>query len=101
MYLDFEMKSVTDAPRTPGAYRLYRHAKVIYVGMAAEGATLRSELRRHLRGDFGPQTQSATGFDYCKADSQASAYDIYLKLFISAGLPAAPAGGRRGLRLFR
>jgi hypothetical protein len=87
MYRDFEMKAVNEAPRLPGAYRLYRHAKILYVGLAAEGATLRSELRRHLRGDFGPQTQHATAFDYCVAGSQASAHDLYLSLFISSGLP--------------
>lgn len=87
MCRDFTPESISHAPLQPGAYRLYRNARVIHVGKAAEGATLRSELRRHLRGDYGPHTQSATEFDYRVAADSHSAYDLYLDLYLSSGLP--------------
>lgn len=92
MCRDFESRCVNRAPAKPGAYRLYRNARVIYVGMAAGRATLRSELQRHLRGEFGPHTQSATEFDYREAPDALAAYDAYLDLHGTSGLPAVRQG---------
>lgn len=94
MCYDFDATSILRVPAAPGAYRLYRNARIVYVGMAAGGATLRSELRRHFRGDFGPATRSATEFEYCEAADAFAAYQAYLELYVSSGLrpfvPAAP-----------
>lgn len=86
MWRDFEAALINQAPVRPGAYRLYRNARAIYVGMAAGAATLRSELQRHLRGDFGLATQNATEFEYREADDPAAAYQAYLDLYVTSGL---------------
>jgi hypothetical protein len=86
MWHTFNAKNVAAAPAAPGAYRLYKDARVIFVGMAAGGATLRSELKRHLRGDFGSGTEAASGFDYQEASDALDAYKTYLSLYVSATL---------------
>jgi hypothetical protein len=94
MWRTFDAENVAAVPTAPGAYRLYRDARVIFVGWTERGATLRSELRRHLRGDFGRVTQEATEFDYREARSRRAAYDAYLDLYLSSGLhPAEPRAG--------
>lgn len=86
MWRNFEPAHINEAPVSPGAYRLYRHAKIIYVGMASGAATLRSELQRHLRGDFGLSTQTATEFDYREAPDPLQAYQVYLDFYVTSGL---------------
>lgn len=99
MWRTFDATSVAALPAKPGAYRLYRDARVIFVGVTAPGATLRSELRRHLRGDFGRATQRATEFDYREAGTRRDAYDVYLDLYLSSGLhPAEQRGGAAARR---
>lgn len=86
MWRNFEETDINHAPVAPGAYRLYRHARVIYVGMAAGAATLRSELQRHLRGDFGRATQCATDFEYRETPDPLEAYQAYLDYYVTSGL---------------
>lgn len=86
MWRDFEEKRINEAPVRPGAYQLCRNARVIYVGWAAGAATLRSELLRHLHGDFGHHTQSATEFEYRETDNTRAAYQAYMELFVASGL---------------
>lgn len=86
MWRDFEAARINEAPVRPGAYRLYRNARIIYVGIAAGRATLRSELQRHLRGDFGAYTQSATEFDYREAEGGRAARKAYLDFYVTSGL---------------
>lgn len=93
MWRTFDSENVSGAPLAPGAYRLYKDARVVFVGLTSPGATLRSELRRHLRGDFGPATQEATEFDYRAAGSRRDAYEAYLELYLSSGLHPAERSG--------
>jgi hypothetical protein len=86
MWRDFEAATIDTAPVRAGAYRLYRNARIIFVGMAAGRDTLRSELQRHLRGDFGRHTQSATEFDYREAEDRRAARRAYLDFYVTSGL---------------
>ena len=52
------------APDAPGVYFLYRHGRVIYVGIAVRGSGIRQELTSHLQGAYGACTRAATSFDY-------------------------------------
>jgi hypothetical protein len=95
VWRNFDASSIPEVPASAGAYRLYRNARVIYVGMAGGGATLRSELRRHLRGDFGLPTQAATELEYREAPDALSAYQVYLEFHLSSGpAPSLPKVAR-------
>jgi hypothetical protein len=79
------------APQAQGAYRLWAAGRVQFVGIATGARTLRSELLRHMRGDFGPRTQTATRFDCRVAHTAAHAHELYLALYRNSGLrEAAP-----------
>jgi hypothetical protein len=78
--------SISAVPAAPGAYRLYLHGRVVYVGIARGAATLRSELRRHLRGDFGELSRGATELDYAEATDEATASALYVEFFMRSGL---------------
>lgn len=82
----FDADGVATAPRSGGAYRLWRYGRVLYVGMASGPRTLRSELERHRRGDFGPRTQCASHFDCVPALDAGQAHEHYLRLHMSSGL---------------
>ena len=60
----FTPERVALAPTATGVYFLYRHGRVIYVGVAVQGSSLRQELERHLQGKYGTATRVATAFDY-------------------------------------
>jgi len=60
----FTCDQVALAPTATGVYFLYRHGRVIYVGVAVQGSGLRQELQRHLHGKYGAATRVATAFDY-------------------------------------
>ena len=79
------------APATPGAYRLWDAGRVLFVGMTCGPRTLRSELKRHWRGDFGPCTQRASHFECLAAATAVEAHRLYLSLYLSSGLRAEPA----------
>src|SRR5215212_8973941 len=74
------------APASPGAYRLWHAGRVLFVGMTNGGRTVRSELMRHRRGDFGSHTQGASHFDCLAAATAQQAHDLYLSLYLSSGL---------------
>ena len=78
--------TIAVVPPAQGAYRLWLAGRVLLVGMAAGTRTLRSELRRHLRGDFGPRTQAASHFDCLVAQTAAQAHELYVSLYGSSGL---------------
>lgn len=98
MWDQFIETRIAEAPTAQGAYRLYKDTRVIYVGMAAGGATLRSELNRHARGHFGALSQAATHFDYRVADDAQEAYRVYLDLYLSSGLWPAESRQRTARR---
>jgi hypothetical protein len=74
------------APASHGAYRLWDEGRVLFVGMTLGARTLRSELMRHRRGDFGSRTQQASHFECIPAASLAEAHSLYRSLYISSGL---------------
>ena len=72
-------------PACHGAYRLWDAGRVLFVGMTSGARTLRSELMRHCRGDFG-HTQRASHFECLAAESAKEAHAHYLSLYLSSGL---------------
>jgi len=83
------------SPRTAGVYRLYRGTRIVHVGMAAGGATLRSEILAHARGERGAATQSAETVDWEVAPDAAFAYRRFLSVFASATYDASGSNGVR------
>ena len=46
-------EEVAQVPHRPGAYLLYRSHRVVYIGCAEAGESLRAALHEHWRSDFG------------------------------------------------
>lgn len=86
---------IADAPSSQGAYRLWLAGRVLFVGVTTGMQTLRSELKRHWRGDFGPRTQAATHFDCLVGDSPAQVQERYVELYLNSGLREGASGRRR------
>ena len=79
------------APASHGAYCLLHAGRVVFVGATSGTRTLRGELRRHWRGDFGPRTQGASHFECAVAPGPADVHALYLALYGASGLrDAAP-----------
>ena len=87
-HLPFLARTVTRAPAAPGVYLLYRGHRLIYIGIAAAGTTIRERLEHHLRGGGGACTRSATEFDYEASADPVQLYRHYLGVYLgtSAGL---------------
>jgi hypothetical protein len=83
-HVAFHGRSVAQAPEAPGVYLLYRGHRLVYIGLAAAGATIRRSLRQHLRGEGGPCTQSATEFDYEASAEPVALYRHYLAVYLDA-----------------
>jgi hypothetical protein len=77
--------SIALAPACHGAYRLWDRERVLFVGMTTGMRTLRSELLRHYRGDFG-RTQRASHFECLPAATADEVHALYLSLYLSSGL---------------
>jgi hypothetical protein len=90
-----EPASIALVPAAHGAYRLWRGARVLFVGVTWGAQTLRSELRRHWRGDYGSLTQSASHFEYLAAPNVAQAHQLYVALQSTSGLREALRPRRR------
>jgi hypothetical protein len=82
-------------PLSPGVYRLYLRERMIHVGMAVGGATLRSEILAHARGDYGPATQAADRADWEVAPDAAFAQHRFLSVYASATYDASGGGSRQ------
>lgn len=76
--------NVALAPALPGIYLLYRGHRLIYIGVAPRGATIRGRLREHLLGDGARGTGSATEFDYEVSREPFALYEHYLSVYIDA-----------------
>jgi hypothetical protein len=83
-HLPFDSRNVADAPACPGVYLLYRGHRLIYIGLAATGASIRQCLQRHLRGEYGSCTHSATEFDYETSAYAPWLYRHYLAVYLEA-----------------
>lgn len=79
----FREAFIAVAPAAPGVYFLYRHVRVIYVGIAVRGSGIRQELERHLQGGYGPCTQIATSFDYQETRDPVVASREYLQAHLA------------------
>lgn len=76
----FQEDHIALAPQATGVYFLYRHGRVIYIGVAVHGSGIRQELERHLQGAYGSATQAATSFDYELTRDPVVASGEYLRL---------------------
>ena len=65
---ELQPDAIATAPALQGAYRLWARGRLLHIGHTSALQTLRGELRRHFRGDYGPRTQAASHFDYLIAD---------------------------------
>lgn len=83
-HLPFHSRNIAEAPAAPGVYLLYRGHRLIYIGLAAFGATIRQALRHHLSGAGGRCTHSATEFDYECAADPIGLYRHYLAVYLDA-----------------
>jgi hypothetical protein len=83
-HVPFVSRSVAEAPASPGVYLLYRGHRLIYIGLAAAGATIHERLRYHLRGDGGPCTRCATEFDYETSADPVALYRHYVAVYLDA-----------------
>lgn len=83
-HVPFEGARVAEAPAAPGVYLLYRLHRLIYVGRAATGTTIRACLEEHLRGEHGACTQAATEFDYETSPYADWLYRHYLAVYLAA-----------------
>ena len=78
--------AIAAAPALHGAYRLWLAGRLLHIGLTSGAQTLRGELRRHWRGEYGPRTQAASHFDYLIAEDAAHAHELYLAFYLSSGL---------------
>jgi hypothetical protein len=87
-HVPFDARRVAEAPASPGVFVLYRRHRLVYIGLADTGATIRQRLQRHLRGEGGACTHGATEFDYETSAYPRWLYRHYLAVYleVSGGL---------------
>lgn len=80
----FDEERVAMAPDKPGVYFLYRHSRVVYIGLAPKGSGIRRELARRLR-----DTPDATAFDCVACDEPIPLYRRCMARYVEEhhGLP--------------
>ena len=83
-HLPFDARAIAQAPALAGVYLLYRGHRLIYLGLAARGATIRQCLDEHLRGERGPGTAAATEFDYETSAWARGLYRHYMATYMGA-----------------
>jgi hypothetical protein len=77
----FDSLSIDDAPACPGVYLLYSGERLIYIGLAESGSTIRQCLQEHKKGSQSDCTSAATGFDYEVSASARRLYLSYLAIY--------------------
>lgn len=60
----FTEAAIDLSPAAPGVYLLYRNGRLLYIGLAVHGSSIRDELASHRRGAHGARTREATAFIY-------------------------------------
>jgi hypothetical protein len=83
-HVPFHASNVAQAPASPGVYLLYRGHRLIYIGLAGAGTSIREQLRRHLHGDAGRCTRSATEFDSEASGDPVPLYRHYVAVYLGA-----------------
>ena len=74
----FDAHNVSEAPATSGVYFLYTGQRLVYIGVAANGATIRERLQHHLRDEDGTCREPATEFAYEPARDPLPLYWTYV-----------------------
>jgi hypothetical protein len=74
----FTDAAIDISPAAPGVYLLYRNGRLIYIGVAVNGAGIRRELESHRRGAYGECTRHATAFLYELARDPRARHRRYL-----------------------
>jgi hypothetical protein len=97
-HLPFDARHVAEAPAAPGVYLLYRGHRLIYIGLAAAGATIRERLRHHLGGNGDACTRSASEFDYEASVDPIALYRHYIGVYLSATAGLLPDCNEDGAR---
>lgn len=77
----FTEANVERAPDCPGVFFLSRGHRVIFIGVAADGTTIREQLLRHLRGARGPCTRAASEFEYDSSPNPRALCQFYLESY--------------------
>jgi hypothetical protein len=77
----FDARNVSEAPATSGVYFLYTGQRLVYIGVAANGATIRERLQRHLRGEHDTCREPATEFAYELARDPLPLYWTYVNVY--------------------
>jgi hypothetical protein len=81
-------------PLGTGVYQLYRGRRLLHIGMTAGGATLRSEVLAHARGDYGAATQRANRVEWEVARDPLFAYHRFQSIYDSLAY-VTPGSARR------
>jgi hypothetical protein len=89
--LPFTFEMLAAVPQVTGTYFVFRLDEPLYVGVAAGGANLRSELVRHLARELGIPTRHATHFWWHATDDVMEAYRLQLAAHAVWDLRRAPA----------
>jgi hypothetical protein len=86
----FVSRHVDAAPASSGVFLLYRSGRLIYIGLAGPGASIRECLRQHLRGEGGPCTRLANEFDYEASTDPVSLYRHYVAVYLGTSAGRLP-----------
>ena len=90
----FNETFVAHAPDSSGVYFLYRHDRVLYIGIAVHGTGIRRELEKHLNGFYGAHTSTATSFDFEETRDPVIARREYLLAHMAEHRGRVPPGNR-------
>ena len=92
----FDEANVEKAPASPGVYFLSRRHRVIFIGVATDGTTIREQLLRHLRGGRGPCTRAASEFEYDCSPNPRVLYWFYVDKYGQRTGGPPPEGNEAG-----
>ena len=83
------------SPAAPGVYLLYQNGRLLYIGLAVNGSSIREELASHRRGAHGECTRDATAFSYELAPDPRALHRRYLASHRERHDGRLPAGNER------
>ncbi len=90
----FNEAFIAMAPDRSGVYFLYRHDRLVYIGIAVHGTGIRRELEKHLSGAYGARTATATAFDFEETRDPVVASREYLLAHMAQHRGRLPPGNR-------
>lgn len=85
------------SPAAPGVYLLYQNGRLLYIGLAVNGSSIREELASHRRGAHGDCTRDATAFTYELARDPRALHRRYLASHRERYDGRLPPGNERAL----